>query len=221
MARKIVAVHGIGKTQPGWSDLLRVDLDIPQEDWIEFNYDDLMDRSFFHKVIVGAAKIYLAKTYGPEAAFIVSGAEEHINDLVSYFVMNGSRLEIQVRLKGILKENPEAIILGHSLGSVVAYETLKNFDLKAHTLFTFGSPLSKFTVKKFLRVPEKSRPNVVNWFNIWSRFDPISGPVDGLGCEKKDQFRIKNTHNLLKYVDSQKELIVQIYNENQDEGKAS
>ena len=221
MARKIVAIHGIGNAEPGWSDLLRVDLDIPQEDWIEFHYDDLMDRSFFNRVVVAATKIYLSHTYGPEAAALAGGAEDYINDIISYFVMNGSRLEIQVRLKGILKENPDAIILAHSLGSVVAYETLKNFDLKAHTLITLGSPLSKFVVKKFLRVPEKTRPNVVNWFNVWSLFDPISGVIDGLGCNKKEQFKIKNTHNLLKYVDSQKERIRQIYNESQDEGKAS
>ncbi|MGG2319942.1 hypothetical protein, partial [Salmonella enterica] len=81
--------------------------------------------------------------------------------------------------------------------------------------------LSKFIVKKFLRVPEKSRPNVINWFNIWSQFDPISGPIEDLGCEKKDQIKIKNSHNLLKYVDSQRERILGIYNESQDEGKAS
>ncbi len=221
MARKIVAIHGIGNAEPGWSDLLRMDLDIPQEDWIEFCYDDLMDRSFFHRMVVAAAKVWLARTYGPEAAILATGAEGYINDLVSYFVMNGSRLEIQVRLKAILKEHPDSIILGHSLGSIVAYETLKNFDLKAHTLFTLGSPLSKFLVKKFLRVPEKTRPNVIHWFNVWSPFDPISGKIEGLGCNAKDQFKIKNTHNLLKYVDSQKDRIIQIYNESQDEGKAS
>jgi hypothetical protein len=32
MARKIVAIHGIGNAEPGWSDLLRIDLDIPEED---------------------------------------------------------------------------------------------------------------------------------------------------------------------------------------------
>lgn len=221
MARKIVAIHGIGSAEPGWSELLRVDLDIPQEDWIEFSYDDLMDRSFFNRVVVAATKIYLSHTYGPEAAALASGAEDYINDLISYFVMNGSRLEIQVRLKGILKQHPDAIILAHSLGTVVAYETLKNFDMKANTLFTFGSPLSKFMVRKFLRVLEKSRPNVKNWFNVWSRFDPISGEIESLGCDKKDQFKIKNSHNLLNYVDSQKERIIQIYSEKQDEGKAS
>ncbi|MBY0451239.1 MAG: DDHD family phospholipase [Cyanobacteria bacterium] len=218
MARKIVAIHGIGNIEPGWSESLRVDLDIPAEDWIEFHYDDLMDRSFFNRVVVSATKIYLSHTYGPEAAALASGAEDYINDLISYFVMNGTRLEIQVRLKGILRDHPDAIILGHSLGSVIAYETLKNFELKAHTFFTLGSPLSKFLVKKFLKVPEKTRPNVTNWFNIWGTFDPISGRIDGLGCTVKDQFKIKNSHNLLKYVDSQKARILSLYNETVTEG---
>jgi hypothetical protein len=221
MARKIVAIHGIGDAQPGWSELPRLDLGIPQEDWIEFCYDDLMDKTLFNRLVVTATRAFLSHSYGPEAAALASGAEDYVNDIINYFVMKGARLEIQVRLKGILEKHPEAIILSHSLGTVVAYETLKNFDLKAHTLFTFGSPLSKFTVKKFLRVPEKSRPNVINWFNVWSPFDPVSGQIEGLGCKKKDQYKIRNSHNLLKYVHSQKSRILKIYNQNKDEGKAS
>jgi hypothetical protein len=211
MARKIVAIHGIGNAQPGWSESLRLDLDIPKKDWIEFCYDDLMDQSTFNRVVVAATKIYLSHTCGPEAAALASGAEDYIDDIISYFLLKEARLEILLRLKKILMENPDTLILAHSLGTVVAYETLKNFNLKAHTLFTLGSPLSKFIVQKFLKVPDKNRPNLMNWFNIWSLFDPISGQVENLGCNTKDQFCIQNSHNLLKYMDSQKTRILQIY----------
>ncbi len=213
MARKIVAIHGIGNAQPGWSESLRLALDISREDWIECYYDDLMDRSFFNRVVVTATRIYLSHTYGPEATVLADSVEEYANDIISYFLSRNSRLEIQLRLKSILKANPDAIILSHSLGSVVAYEALKNFDLNAHTFFTFGSPLSKRLVQQFLQVPEKSRPQVVNWFNVWSVLDPISGKIENLGCQAKDQTRIRNTHDFLNYVYSQKKRILGVYQE--------
>lgn len=211
MARKIVAIHGIGDNKPGWSEPMRLNLDIPKEDWIEFNYEDLMDRSFFHKVVVTGTKIYLTHTYGPEASVMAEVAEDYINDIISYFVMNGTRLEIQVRLKGLLKENPDAVLIGHSLGSVVAYETLKNFDVRVHSMFTFGSPLSKGLVRKFLRIPNQNRPDLINWINVWSMLDPVSGKINNLGCLPADQVHIHNSHALLPYANSQVEKIRKFY----------
>lgn len=216
MARKIVAIHGIGNAQPGWSESLRLALDIPSKDWIEFYYDDLMDRSFFNRLVVKATRIYLSHAYGPEATTLANGMAEYVNDIISYFMTRDSRLGIQLRLKGLLRENPDVIILSHSLGTVVAYETLKNFGLKTHTLFTFGSPLSKGLVQKFLQVPDISRPQVMNWFNIWSLFDPISGKIEKLGCQAKDQYRIRNTHDFLNYVHTQKKRILGVYQELQE-----
>jgi hypothetical protein len=213
MARKVVAIHGIGDAQPGWSESLRFALDIPSEDWIEFYYDDLMDRSVLKQLIVKVIRIYLNYSYGPEVAILVNSVEEYANDIISYFLSVKSRMEIQLRLRDILNANPDVIILAHSLGSVVAYETLKNFDLKIHTLFTFGSPLSKGLVQKFLQVPDISRPQLENWFNIWSLLDPVSGKIQKLGCYAKDQYRIRNTHNLLNYIYIQKKRILDAYQE--------
>lgn len=212
MHRKIIAIHGIGDNQPGWSDSIRQALDIPKEAWIEFNYEDLMAQSFFNKVVVSATRIYLSHTYGPEAAALGTEAEDSLNDIITYFMMNGTRLEIQLRLKELLQEHPDAIILSHSLGSVVAYETLKNFRCPVYALFTLGSPLSKKMVQGFLKVPDKQRPAVNFWFNVWSFFDPVSGKINNLGCAPTDQIHIKNTHILLNYINSQKERILRLFN---------
>lgn len=213
MARKIVAIHGIGNTKPGWSEFLRLELEIPQENWIEFHYDDLLDRSSFNRLVVSAIRVLLTRIAGRDAADLASAPKDYINDIVSYFMLKRTRKAIQERLAKELQANPDAIILAHSLGTVVTYETFKNFDLTAHTLFTFGSPLSKKLLKRFLRVPDFKRPRVKDWFNVWGMFDPIGGKVTGLGCKVKDQYRIHNAHDLLVYVYSQKQRILSVYGE--------
>lgn len=216
MVRKIVAIHGIGNAQPGWSEFLRLELGIPKENWLEFYYDDLLDKSIFSKLLISFVRKFLKHLAGPEAAILDSISREYVNDILSYFLQKGMRAAIQSRLSKVLESNPDAIILSHSLGTVVVYETLKNFRLKAHTLFTFGSPLSKDLVKRFLQVPDFRRPKVVDWINVWGRFDPIGGKVTGLGCKVKDQIRINNAHDLFVYVHSQKQMILALYGE---EGK--
>ncbi|RTQ46811.1 hypothetical protein EJV47_20785 [Hymenobacter gummosus] len=100
------------------------------------------------------------------------------------------------------------IVVGHSLGSVVAYDALNatlNLDegLGGHLhtagrtggLITFGSPLDKTayifhtrSAPNSLRPPltasvqplirdEAARKQIV-WYNIYSKADPISGPLD-------------------------------------------
>jgi hypothetical protein len=211
MARKIVAIHGIGNAQPGWSENLRLELGIPKVDWIEFCYDDLMDRSLFNRLTVMATRLYLGQSGYLPFIPLATGLEDYLNDIITYFLMRSSRLKIQVRLKTVLAQNPDAMLLAHSLGSVVAYETLQNFSLSAFALLTLGSPLSKEIVQRCLRVPEKCRPLVTHWFNVWSPYDPISGPIDELGCAPQDQYAIKCSHDLWKYTASQKKRILALY----------
>lgn len=102
------------------------------------------------------------------------------------------------------------VMIGHSLGSVVAYDTVNALMLddgtaaaetiKAHArtshLITFGSPLDKTAFifrqqqEEDSQVRESLAANVqplirdyanrehLSWLNIWSRYDPISGPLD-------------------------------------------
>ncbi len=213
MTRKIVAIHGIGNAQPGWSEFLRLELNIPGPDWIEFYYEDLLERSPFNRVVASLIRILLTRNAVPEAAGLALFPKDYLNDLVSYFLLGKTRHAVQARLKETLETYPDAILLSHSLGTVVAYETLKNYNLKVYTLFTFGSPLSKELVKRFLHVPDFRRPKVAGWFNVWGRFDPIGGKIASLGCKAKDQFRINNAHDLFVYVHSQKQKILELYGE--------
>lgn len=71
------------------------------------------------------------------------------------------------------------VLVGHSLGSVVAFETIAlNPGLQVDTLITAGSPLSMRTVVNKLRAgtPGAGRPgNVRRWVNVYDKYDPVAG----------------------------------------------
>ena len=80
------------------------------------------------------------------------------------------------------------VIIGHSLGTVVAYEYLRQNPARpVKLLLTVGSPLGFRTVRRWLPAGE---PGVANWVNIRDPHDPVTaggalgrwypGVLDGL-----------------------------------------
>jgi hypothetical protein len=70
-----------------------------------------------------------------------------------------------------------AVLVGHSLGSVVAFETLAmNPELQVGTLVTVGSPLSMRTIATRLRAGggEGLPGRVGRWVNIYDPSDPVA-----------------------------------------------
>ncbi len=216
---KIILIHGIGNSNPGWSADLKADqiLGVPQDAIIEFNYEDLMENNRFNRALVFAARVAASYYATPVAGFAANYVQDYVDDILMYFVVPGVRKKILNRLVGVLQQHPRAIVMGFSLGSVVAYETFKNFPNTAYekTLITLGSPLGspplKALVKQFMKVPDKSRPIVENWFNFYSTTDLISGKITGLGCNFKDQFKVKSLHKMDSYLEDVKRKLPELF----------
>lgn len=86
------------------------------------------------------------------------------------------------RIREALAESPY-IMVGHSLGSLIAYEALCVIpDHGITTLVTIGSPLGLRSLRESLR-PDARRtglpPGVQNWVNIYDSKDPVAlaGPL--------------------------------------------
>lgn len=109
------------------------------------------------------------------------------------------------------------MVIGFSLGSVVAYETIKNFPDAGGkpVLITLGSPLGSPVlnklVKRFLKAHDHARPAVVQWFNLFSPDDFVSGRINGLGCRSRDQFKVKSQHKMTTYLRHAKRLLPQLF----------
>ena len=87
--------------------------------------------------------------------------------------------KIQERVAQKVTEDTE-IIIGHSLGSIVAYECLcAHPEWNVHTLVTLGSPLgvSPLIFESLTPQPQDGKgiyPNVKKWFNIADKGDIVA-----------------------------------------------
>jgi hypothetical protein len=122
-----------------------------------------------------------------------------------------TKAAIQQRVVAQVTEDTR-IIIGHSLGSIVAYECLcAHPEWQVHTLVTLGSPLGiKSVFEALTPAPTGGKgiqPNVKNWFNIADR-----GDIVALEKELAPRFdrvvdqRVHNgweSHSALRYLNDQ------------------
>jgi hypothetical protein len=83
------------------------------------------------------------------------------------------------RVRELLDVGPR-VMIGHSLGSIVAYEALCLIpDHTVHTLVTLGSPMGLRSIRGALhpgplgRLPQLP-PGVRRWVNVYDKGDPVS-----------------------------------------------
>ncbi len=216
---KVIAINGIGNADPGWTKHVQVreTLGIQEEQLIEFVYEDLMEKNWLNQLLVWSARIAAVYYAKPAVGIAANYVQDYVNDILMYFVVPGVRKKILNRLANVLRQNPNAIVIGFSLGSVVAYETIKNYPgiggkpVLITIWSTLGSPPLERLVKQFLKISNRNRPVVTDWFNIYSSEDILSGYIDGLGCEPGDQFPIKSFHHMQTYLKAVKSIFSPLF----------
>ncbi|MGC4040072.1 MAG: hypothetical protein QM710_04595 [Flavobacterium sp.] len=101
-------------------------------------------------------------------------------DVFLYLTNPNIRQEIDTIVKKDMDTEP-CIVVGHSLGSIIAYNILKNNpNLEVVKFFTLGSPLGLSSVKKYLS-PIKMPECVVSgdWYNAFDKRDFVAlRPLD-------------------------------------------
>jgi pimeloyl-ACP methyl ester carboxylesterase len=87
---------------------------------------------------------------------------------------------VQERVREALDEGHPKVLVGHSLGSIVAYEALCLIpDHGVTTLVTLGSPLGLRSIREGLRqeatqVIPGLPPGVSSWVNVYDQNDPVA-----------------------------------------------
>ncbi len=104
------------------------------------------------------------------------------------------------RVREILPQSPR-LLIGHSLGSVVAYEALCRIpDHGITTLITLGSPLGLRSIRAGMSQKVRDRmpnlpPGVLRWVNIYDPRDAIALAGGLAGCwPKVEDKTVNNEH---------------------------
>ena len=109
-----------------------------------------------------------------------SAIEQRMRDVFLYTTRPYVRDAVDEVVRNALTASP-TVVVGHSLGSVVAYNVLRNRtgDGLVPLFVTVGSPLGIRAIKNQL-LPISFPKNVTSWFNAFDRRDVVAlFPLDG------------------------------------------
>ena len=131
-------------------------------------------------------------------------------DVFLYLTIPGIKDEINSEIKKAF-DNEACVVVGHSLGSVVGYNVLRdNPSFSACKYITVGSPLGITAVKKYLKTPIKMPDCVQNgWFNAFDDRDVVAlNPLNTKyfdidpSIENKSDIRnqTSNRHGIIGYL---------------------
>lgn len=143
------------------------------------------------------------------------------HDVYHYLKNAATRREIETGIGKAITPGIETIIVGHSLGSIAAYNLLQREGLergwKVPLFVTVGSPLAITEIRNTLRTlgPMRCPPCVSAWFNAMDErdvvalypLDPTHFPLDPAipAIENKTDVRnrTRNRHGIAGYLDNE------------------
>lgn len=179
-----------GEKGPGPDDLIEFDADTVS--FFETIQEEVVDsaRPVESADMMGAAKgmrelpTPLAKLADwVERRFDVASKVLFFGDLIQvrrYQRDDALAQNVLGRVREALDDGSPRILIGHSLGSIIAYEALCMIpDHGIATLVTIGSPLGLRSIREALRpgareVMPTSPPGVSTWVNIYDKNDPVA-----------------------------------------------
>jgi hypothetical protein len=101
------------------------------------------------------------------------GIELVLRDVYVYCTDTSFRKSIDASVKAALPSGP-SIVIGHSLGSVVAYNVLHATNAAVAHFITVGSPLAIKAIKERLPVAPQRPPGVAEWYNARDPADIVA-----------------------------------------------
>lgn len=155
--------------------------------------------------IPGAARIasFLADVTDAEQELI----ERFLRDVAVYLVYARDDVQRVVRA-ATRKAEGDLIVVGHSLGAVVARELMDDRAIRRRTaaLITVGGPLGIQGVYNNLAKPGTHHPGVEEWLTVWDQGDYVAlgHPLERLYGEPIEEIRVRNasghTHDIEHYL---------------------
>ena len=102
-----------------------------------------------------------------------AGVALFTNDVYQYLQRKDLRKLLDDGVRSAFDPGSEAVVVGHSLGTVIAYNVLQNAALQVPLFVTLGSPLGISAVKRRLQ-PVSHPPTVGRWLNAMDERDVVA-----------------------------------------------
>ncbi len=188
----IVWVHGISETQAGysneWRDALDPYMQVPGQNplYTEVLWSDIFGEN--HPDVLNPAeqfiKTVISRVLPVTLTDIITDPDAYLNEVVLYLVRPDIHAAVNQKLKNALStlSSCDTIsIIAHSMGTVIAYETLQELvseqpHFRLTNLFTLGSPLDR--LRLFLGNNPGPKPtNITTWVNIYAQGDVIGSAL--------------------------------------------
>ena len=165
-------LHGVDDDEP----LPVVTMRPPRENGANSNRRDFERRRTAMEVLLGPDDRG-AGLPGGDLITPVAAAMKRFVQAENYIKKPEIRAWVLQRILKQLQEPGRLVIVGHSLGSIIAADLLPRLpiDLEVVGMVTIGSPLAhkKFHVEGFPKLLAEPPPNLAWWVNFWSTADPV------------------------------------------------
>jgi hypothetical protein len=117
----------------------------------------------------------ILKAIDKKSSWSEASLKKFTYDVFLYLTIPAIRQEINENVISSFA-NETCVVVGHSLGSIVSYNLLReSSSIKAFKFITVGSPLGINAVKKYLKSPIKMPDCVKNgWFNAYDERDIVA-----------------------------------------------
>jgi len=160
-----------------------------------------------------AAADWIARRFGLDNRLVRLLVSTFCREVHSYLAEPDRRHSVRDTVASTIREHQPAVVLAHSLGSVVAYETLwAHPDLRIDLLLTLGSPLALPDVVYSRLDPapidgtRQRPPGARRWINIADPGDFIAIPrrladwFDGIDADLTTPIGVFNFHKVTGYL---------------------
>ncbi|MBA2324343.1 MAG: hypothetical protein H0V92_10150, partial [Pseudonocardiales bacterium] len=160
-----------------------------------------------------AAADWIARRFGLDNRMVGLLVATFCREVGSYLAEPDRRHAVRDTVACTIREYQPAVVLAHSLGSVVAYETLwAHPDLRVELLLTLGSPLAlpEVVYSRLDPAPIGGKgqrpPGVRRWINIADPGDFIAIPrglpdyFDGIDADLSTPIGVFNFHKVTGYL---------------------
>ena len=201
---KILCIHGIGhqEERTHWRDDWKQTITERVREWdatekieiVQFEYDALLEAASTSGLVYLTALTRLMKSWigHPGERDVFNKVRWTVGMVAQWSALDVLRVKLRAKLADEIRANPPDVIFAHSLGSLVAFDTLRHVDSRDRlgafrgAFVTLGSQVGHKAVADVFAGRVEMPKLLTRWWNLYNENDVVFTrefnvpPVDGI-----------------------------------------